>query len=88
MTPNGSFNSSPQGTSMTIIGIRGLKNPNIELANEQPVATYMTGDPLGDTNTKYVRTQAGWNATEKFAVVLRAHYLKNKTHGTSSRASS
>jgi len=41
--PNVSFNSTAQGSSTTTVGIRGLKNPNIELSNEQPVATYLDG---------------------------------------------
>lgn len=40
-TPNVTFSTTSQGTLATTVGIRGLRNSNIELVNEQPAAIYI-----------------------------------------------
>jgi len=40
-TPNVTFASTPQSTSATTIGIRGLRSTSVELTNDQPAAIYI-----------------------------------------------
>jgi len=41
VTPNVTFSTTAQGTLATTVGIRGLRNSNIELVNDQPTAIYI-----------------------------------------------
>jgi iron complex outermembrane receptor protein len=41
VTPNVTFSTTAQGTLATTVGIRGLRNSNIELVNDQPAAIYI-----------------------------------------------
>jgi iron complex outermembrane receptor protein len=40
-TPNVTFSTTAQGTLASTVGIRGLRNSNIELVNDQPAAIYI-----------------------------------------------
>jgi iron complex outermembrane receptor protein len=40
-TPNVTFSTTAQGVFATTVGIRGLRNVNIELVNDQPAAIYI-----------------------------------------------
>jgi len=40
-TPNVTFSTTQQGTLASTVGIRGLRNSNIELVNDQPSAIYI-----------------------------------------------
>jgi|GEM_PF-594850 len=40
-TPNVTFSTTAQGTLASTVGIRGLRNANIELVNDQPAAIYI-----------------------------------------------
>jgi len=42
-TPNVTFQTTSQGVLATTVGIRGLRNNNIELVTEQPAAIYIDG---------------------------------------------
>lgn len=42
-TPNVTFRGGGQSAASTIIGIRGIRNTNVELVNDQPASVYIDG---------------------------------------------